>query len=163
MVLHFFFRDWSFEAEWKIKHWKFIPLNILKIDETLSTLNDVLNTWNCECGSYEVKQQSYFWFISSRRLYIKTAGKAFIWSRMNLLPSKQEKNSKNESPFKICNLPAGESTPLLLLILNETLSFVHSTRYFLASDGFIALQPEFLANTSLSQKDEISGLRLLKV
>lgn len=82
MGLPFFSCDWSFETEWKIKHWEFIPLHFLKIDETLSTLNDIPNTWNCGYGSYEVKQQSYLWFISSRKLYIKTAGRAFIWPRM---------------------------------------------------------------------------------
>lgn len=83
LCLPFFSCDGSFQTEWKIKHWKFISWRILKIDETLSTLNDILNTWNCRCGSYEVKQRSYLWFISSRRLYIKTAGRAIIWSRMN--------------------------------------------------------------------------------
>lgn len=68
-----------------------------------------------------------------------------------LLLSKHKNPPKSGNWFKGSNLPAGESTPLLLLILNETLSFIPSTKNFLSPAGFVALHPASSANSSLLQ------------
>lgn len=52
--------------------------------------------------------------------------------------------------------------PILLLTLNETLSFIPSTKNFLSSEGFITLQPEFPENSSLPQKRRSVALNFLR-
>lgn len=74
-----------------------------------------------------------------------------IWDEFCFLAN-TKKSPKNESWFKGSTPPTGKNTPLLLLTLNETLSFIPSTKNFLSSEGFIALQSGFPANSCLSQK-----------